>query len=98
MNPMLFLFFFFATTPVALMPSIISLLTRHQARLKIVVANLALWAVIFFAARSFTLGTSSKFQLPTLLALAGWLVLLGYSIRGSRPTPKEQQPTVGGEE
>lgn len=82
MNQTVFLMFFFATAPVALMPSVISWLTRHRSRRPIVIANLALWALIFFAARSFTLGTSSKFQLPTLLALIAWLVLLGYSIRG----------------
>lgn len=83
MNQTVFLMFFFATAPVALMPSVISWLTRHRSRRPIVIANLALWMLIFFAARSFTLGTSSKFQLPTLLALIAWLVLLGYSIRGS---------------
>lgn len=89
MNQMVFLMFFFATAPIALMPSIIALFTRHKARLPIVIVNLALWTLIFFAARSFTLGTSSKFQLPTLLALAAWLVLLGYSVRGrSLPTRK----------
>jgi len=83
MNQTVFLMFFFATAPVALMPSVISWLTRHRSRRPIVIANLALWVLIFFAARSFTLGTSSKFQLPTLLALIAWLVLLGYSIRGN---------------
>ena len=84
MNPTLVMFFFFATAPVALMPGIIALLTRHASRRPIVVANLALWAVLFFAARSFSLGASSQFRLPTFLALVAWLVLLGYSIRGKR--------------
>ncbi|MCC4598074.1 hypothetical protein NRY95_00095 [Xanthomonas campestris pv. phormiicola] len=88
MNQTVFLMFFFATAPVALMPSVISWFTRHKARRVIVAANLALWVLIFFAARSFTLGTSSKFQLPTLLALVAWLVLLGYAIRGSASPPK----------
>lgn len=89
MNQMVFLMFFFATGPIALMPSVISLFTRHKSRRLIVAVNLALWVLIFFAARSFTIGTSSKFQLPTLLALAAWLVLLGYSVRGgSSPTGK----------
>jgi hypothetical protein len=82
MNQTVFLLFFFATAPIALMPSVISWLTRHKARRLIVAGNLVLWALIFFAARSFTIGTSSTFQLPTLLALAAWLVLLGYAIRG----------------
>lgn len=81
MNPTLVMIFFFATAPIALMPSIISLLTRHRSRWPIVAVNLALWTLIFFAARSFSIGTSEKFQLPTLLALAMWLVLLGFSIR-----------------
>jgi hypothetical protein len=91
MNQTVFLMFFFATAPVALMPSVISWLTRHRSRRPIVIANLALWVLIFFAARSFTLGTSSKFQLPTLLALIAWLVLLGYSIRGNS-SKKETGP------
>ena len=41
MNPTLVMFFFFATAPVALMPAIISLLTRHAWRWRIVAANLA---------------------------------------------------------
>ena len=91
MPPAVFYLFFFATAPIALMPSIISLLTRHRARVYIVPINLALWAVIFFAAKSFTIGTSSKFQLPTLIALAVWLVLLGFSIRGESTRRRAQQ-------
>ncbi|WP_369935353.1 hypothetical protein [Xanthomonas tesorieronis] len=96
MNQTVFLMFFFATAPVALMPSVISWLTRHRSRRPIVIANLALWVLIFFAARSFTLGTSSKFQLPTLLALIAWLVLLGYSIRGSssKKTSRDEFDTI----
>lgn len=89
MNQTVFLLFFFATAPIALMPSVISWLTRHKARRLIVAGNLALWVLIFFAARSFTIGTSSKFQLPTLLALAAWLVLLGYSIRGGSASSRK---------
>ena len=81
MNQTLTLFFFLATAPIALMPGIISLLTRNPSRWPIVAINLLLWALIFLGVRSFTLGSSSAFQLPTLLALAAWLVLLGYSIR-----------------
>ncbi len=87
MNPTVIMFFFFATAPIALMPSIISLLTRHRSRWLIVAINLALWTLIFFAARSFSIGTSEKFQLPTLVALAMWLVLLGFSIRSPARQP-----------
>ena len=83
MNQTLVLMFFLATAPVGLMPSIISLLTRHRSRKLIVPVNLLLWGVIFLGARNFTIGTSSAFQLPTLVALAAWLVLLGFSIRGA---------------
>jgi hypothetical protein len=83
MNQTLVLIFFLATAPVALMPSIISLLTRHKSRKLIVPVNLVLWGLIFLGARNFTIGTSSAFQLPTLLALAAWLVLLGVTIRGA---------------
>ena len=83
MTPTLVYFFFLATAPIALMPSIISLFTKHKSRWLIVIVNLVLWGLIFIGARNFTIGTSSAFQLPTLLALAAWLVLLGYSIRGS---------------
>ena len=82
MTPTVIMLFFFATAPIGLMPSIIALLTRHRSRMLIVVANLALWSVIFLVARSFTIDTSSRFQWPTLLALAGWMVLLGHAIRG----------------
>ncbi|RDZ29737.1 hypothetical protein [Lysobacter silvisoli] len=81
MNYTVFLLFFCATAPIALMPSIIAWLTRHQARWPVVAANLALWTMIFFTARSFTIGTSSKFQVPTVVALFAWLALLGYVIR-----------------
>jgi hypothetical protein len=87
MNPTVIMFFFFATAPIALMPSIISLLTRHRSRWLIVAINLALWTLIFFAARSFSIGASEKFQLPTLVALAMWLVLLGFSIRSPARQP-----------
>ena len=83
MNQTLVLIFFLATAPVALMPSIISVLTRHKSRKLIVPVNLVLWGLIFLGARNFTIGTSSAFQLPTLLALAAWLVLLGVTIRGA---------------
>jgi len=83
MNQTLVLIFFLATAPVGLMPSIISLLTRHKSRKLIVPINLVLWGLIFLGARNFTIGTSSAFQLPTLLALAAWLVLLGVTIRGA---------------
>ncbi|UHQ21865.1 hypothetical protein LVB77_14445 [Lysobacter sp. 5GHs7-4] len=81
MTHTLFLLFFCATAPVALMPTIIALLTRHKARWTVVGVNLALWAMIFFTARSFTLGSSSQFQVPTVVALGVWLGLLGYTIR-----------------
>ena len=86
-TPTLVLFFFLATAPIGLMPSIIALFTRHKSRLLIVGVNLVLWGLIFIGARNFTLGTSSAFQLPTLLALAAWLVLLGYTIRGANAKP-----------
>lgn len=95
MTPTVIMFFFFATAPIGLMPSIIALLTRHRSRWLIVVANLALWTVIFFVARSFTIGTSEKFQLPTLLALAGWMVLLGLAIRGPTLPRKPRAGSVG---
>lgn len=91
MSPIVVYLFFFATAPIALMPSIISMLTRHKSRVMILIVNLALWALIFFAARSFTIGTSSKFQIPTLLALATWLVLLGFSIRSNSGEKKSGQ-------
>ncbi len=87
MTPTLVTFFFLATAPVALMPSIIALFTRQKSRLLIIGINLLLWGLIFIGARNFTLGTSSAFQLPTLLALAAWLVLLGYSIRNADKKP-----------
>ncbi|MCI2260571.1 hypothetical protein [Xanthomonas indica] len=83
MNQTLVVLFFFATAPVALMPTVIALFTRHRWRKRIVLINLALWTLLFFAARSFTLYNSSRFELPTLLALAVWLVLLGIAIRGN---------------
>jgi len=89
MNPTLVVLFFFATAPVALMPSVIALLTRHRWRRRIVLVNLALWTLLFFAARSFTLYNSSRFELPTLLALAVWLVLLGIAVRGN-PVPSNR--------
>lgn len=91
MNSTVIMFFFFATAPVALMPSIISLLTRHRSRWIIVAINLALWTLILFAARSFSIGTSERFQVPVLVALAAWLVLLGFSIRS-----QGRQPAVHG--
>ncbi|MBB5943478.1 hypothetical protein [Xanthomonas sp. 3307] len=89
MNQTLVVLFFFATAPVALMPTVISLFTRHRWRKRIVLVNLALWTVLFFAARSFTLYNSSRFELPTLLALAVWLALLGIAIRGNPAQSKE---------
>lgn len=86
MNQTLVLIFFFATAPVALMPSVIALLTRHRSRFAILAANLLLWAGIFLLAQSFTLGTSAVFRLPTYLALLAWLVLLGWSIRTAAVT------------
>lgn len=83
MNQTLVVLFFFATAPVALMPTVIALFTRHRWRRRIVLVNLALWTLLFFAARSFTLYNSSRFELPTLLALAVWLALLGIAIRGN---------------
>lgn len=85
MNHTLFLLFFCATAPVALMPTIIALLTRNKARWTVAGANLALWAMIYFTARSFTLGSSSQFQVPTVVGLGAWLVLLGYTIRTAGP-------------
>ena len=81
MNQTLILIFFFATAPVALMPSVIALLTRHGARFKILLANLILWACLFSLTQSFTVGVSAVFRLPTYLALLAWLALLGWSIR-----------------
>lgn len=83
MHPTLALVFFFATAPVALMPGIIALLTRHRARLWLVPMNLALWGGIFLLVRSFSLDTSALFRLPTYLALLGWLTLLAWAIRGA---------------
>lgn len=89
MNETLAVIFFFATAPVALMPSVIALLTRHGKRRVIVPANLLLWAAIFLMVRSFTLDVSALFRLPTYVALLLWLVLLGWSIReGSDARPQ----------
>ena len=89
MTPTLVLIFFFATAPVALMPSVIALFTRHRSRVPIVAANLVLWGCIFVLARSFTIDASSVFRLPTYLALLCWLVLLGWSVRaGATARPK----------
>lgn len=88
MNPTLVLIFFFATAPVALMPSVIALLTRHRSRFLIAAANLVLWTCMFFLARSFTIDASAVFRLPTYLALISWLVLLGWSVRkGAAASP-----------
>jgi len=89
MNQTLVLIFFFSTAPVALMPSVIALLTRHRSRLAIVSANLILWAGIFFLAQGFTVGASAVFRLPTYLALVAWLVLLGWSIRKAPTAPRD---------
>ena len=88
MTQTLVLIFFFATAPVALMPSVIALATRHRSRFLIAAANVALWACIFFLARSFSLDTSSVFRLPTYLALLSWLVLLGWSVRQRPAAPR----------
>lgn len=86
MNPTLFHIFFAATAPVALMPSVIALLTRNRRRAVIVSLNVLLWGLIYFTARGFTIGGSGAFRLPTVLALAGWLVLLGYAVRSAPST------------
>lgn len=91
MNQTLILIFFFATAPVALMPSVIALFTRHGSRFLIVSANLMLWAGIFFLANSFTLGMSAVFRLPTYLALIAWLVLLGWSVRKPSAAPTDKK-------
>ncbi|MDO5609803.1 MAG: hypothetical protein Q4G62_03320 [Pseudomonadota bacterium] len=83
LNQTVILLFFLATAPVGLMPSIIALFTRQHRRPLIVIANLLLWALIYWGARSFTIEGSTGYRLPTFLALLGWLVLLGFSIRNS---------------
>ena len=83
LNQTVILLFVLATAPVGLMPSIIALFTRQHRRVLIVIANLILWALIYWGARSFTIESSTDFRLPTFLALLGWLVLLGFSIRNS---------------
>lgn len=83
-TPTVVLIFFLATAPVGLMPTIIALLTKQKNKLYIALANVALWIVIYFGARSFTIASSNNFALPTFLALAGWLFLLAFSIRRAR--------------
>lgn len=90
MNQTLALIFFFATAPVALMPSVIALFTRHRSRRVIVPANLMLWGAIFFLMRSFSLDTSAVFRLPTYVALLVWLGLLGWSIRAASSAPPRE--------
>ncbi|PJJ99114.1 hypothetical protein CO641_05750 [Lysobacteraceae bacterium NML91-0213] len=88
MNQTLALIFFFATAPVALMPSVIALATRHRSRFPIAGANVIMWGCIFLLVRSFSLDTSSVFRLPTYLALLAWLVLLGWSVRQRPAAPR----------
>lgn len=87
MNQTLALIFFLATAPVALMPSVIALCTRHRSRLFILAANLVLWAGVYFLVQSFTISTSNVFRLPTYLALLSWLALLAWSIRNGPSAP-----------
>lgn len=91
MNQTLALIFFFATAPVALMPSVIALSTRHASRLWIAAANLALWAGLFFLVQSFTISTSNVFRLPTYLALIAWLALLGWSVRTGKTAARDKR-------
>lgn len=83
LNQTVILMFFLATSSVGLMPSIIALFTRQHRRLPILIANLLLWTLIYWGARSFTIEGSSGYRLPTFLALLGWLILLGFAIRNT---------------
>lgn len=91
LTPTVILLFFGATAPVGLMPGIIAVATRRPGKLLILAANLLLWAMLFWGARSFTIAGSMDYRWPTYLALLAWLVLLGWSIRGST-TPSTRRP------
>ena len=84
LTPTIVLIFFLATAPVGLMPSIIALITKQKQKLLIVLANVALWVVIYFGARNCTIEGSNAFAVPTFLALLGWLFLVALSIRRAR--------------
>jgi len=80
---LVFTFMFAATAPIALMPAIISLFTRHEKRLGVLIANVALWAAAYFSIRSF-LGPSDNVIIPAPVVAIAWVGLLAYVIRTSR--------------
>ena len=80
---LVFTFMFAATAPLALMPAIICLFTKHEKRIAVLLANLGLWAAAYLAVRSFMVPGDS-FIVPAPLIVIGWVGLLAYVIRSPR--------------
>ena len=81
LTPTVILLFFLATAPVGLLPTILALVTKQRHRVWIAAGNIVLWALLYLAARAFTLAGSTGFAIPTYLALLAWLFLFGWALR-----------------
>jgi len=74
---------FAASAPIALMPALVGLITRHERRALILIANLVLWGVGYVSVKSFVTSTSGAF-LPVPIAILCWVGLFVYVIRPRR--------------
>jgi len=52
---------FVASAPIALMPALVGLIARHDQRVLILIANLALWGIGYVSVKSFVTSTSGAF-------------------------------------
>jgi hypothetical protein len=104
------LLFLASSTPLVMMPALLAMQTRHDARVLIVVGNLILWGGIYLSLRpmvgaavgSGVAGLLMGFPLqPGVLgSLIGWLVLLRFAIRPAKPAKLEvadQSSGAGGD-
>ena len=90
MQNTLFILFFLASAPIALMPATIAMFTRSHRVVPVVSLNLLVWGGIYLLLRSVALTSSLPSPGLTLLLIA-WLVLLRFAILPRRETGNASQ-------
>lgn len=85
MQSSIFTFMYIASAPLALMPAIIALITRHAHRWWLLLLNVGIWGLAYLSLREFIApGTSqSLVPVPVPVFALGWLGLAAWAFRGA---------------
>ena len=83
MQSSIFTFMFLASAPLALMPAIVALITRHRNRYLLGALNLGVWAIAYLSVREFIVPGAPRFPVSVPVFAVAWLALSVWAFRGA---------------